>query len=64
MKPYQERVILEQQALVDNIIKLEAYLKNIPHEAIDVGQLPLMIVQLEAMNTYNQVLKERIKLFI
>ena len=63
MKPYQERVILEQKELSERIVKLEQFLSNGDHSDVDIDQKAVLAKQLIAMKEYNRILNERILLF-
>lgn len=63
MKPHEERVVKEYEELEDKIQKLETFLDKPMPEDMDQAQYGLLQVQLKAMETYSQILVQRIRLF-
>lgn len=58
---YYDRMIIEQEDLLKRIDSLKAFLDSEKPSYFDEKQEPLMKIQLRAMETYNEVLKQRIK---
>jgi len=63
MKPWQERLVKEQEELRVKIRKLTAALENDELNITSGTQFMLLSRQLEAMITYSECLGERIGLF-
>lgn len=63
MEEYQKKVIDEQKALQEKIIRLENFLGDYDKRLIpSKAEYSLLCNQLEAMNSYNNVLLDRITL--
>lgn len=63
MEDYQIRVVEEREELQEKINKLVAFNASDAFKKIDTDQRSLLKCQLLAMETYNQILKERIDRF-
>lgn len=63
MEPYQERVVQEQNDLVDKIEKLEKFIASDVFSGLDLDEQRRLIDQLAYMNGYNDVLTARIEAF-
>lgn len=60
---YKEKVIVEQQELLEKISKLELFLSNSNHSDIELDHKALLVKQLIVMKEYNRILTERLLLF-
>ncbi len=60
---YKEKVIVEQQELLEKISKLELFLSNGNHSDIELDHKALLVKQLIVMKEYNRILTERLLLF-
>lgn len=63
MQPYQQRVIAEQQQLQERLDGLSAYLSRGKAENVTDSEWEDLILQEEAMDTYNVILNRRISKF-
>jgi hypothetical protein len=63
MKDYQKRVVVEKKELDVKREKLTAFLQTDVYTKLDVQEQRRLSLQSNAMNTYSQVLKERIDNF-
>ena len=62
MKPYQERVVIEESELNENINRLYRFLAN-DASAVSGPESTLIKIQLAAMTTYRLLLAARIETF-
>jgi hypothetical protein len=60
LSPFHDRLINEQLQLKENIDKLESFITGIVFNQINPFQKSLLLIQLEAMKTYNQCLIQRL----
>ena len=60
MSTFKERLIEEKAQLQEKIEKLESFVQSDNFQKIDAVQMSLLNCQLFAMQTYNQILIERI----
>lgn len=56
-----ERVVEEQNELRDKITKLALFVYSAKIDTVDEKQARLLKIQLRAMETYNDILTERLK---
>lgn len=59
MKPHEQRVIDENTALVEKIVKLRAFTQTATYEALDKEDQTLLRLQLSAMLMYSDILCAR-----
>lgn len=63
MEEYQQRVIDEQEALVEKIVKLTQFTLTDKYRKLTVEERNLLIEQHGAMSAYNHILADRIAKF-
>lgn len=63
MKPYQQRVVNEKAELDDRLGKLKTFLETEVFSDLDNDERKRLQLQFLAMNTYSQILGERIAHF-
>lgn len=63
LKPHQQRVVKEQEDLLDKIKKLEIFLWNDLFNSLDSREKTRLIQQLAYMKSYCYILTERIHNF-
>lgn len=61
MSDFKTRLVEEQAQLEEKLNKLDGFLVTEKINGIDDVQKALLTVQVTAMNTYNQCLKERLE---
>jgi len=60
--PFHQRLIAEKDELDEKIKKLQSFLESSVFGAIEPAQQVLLRVQVKAMDTYSQILTERLSL--
>ncbi|MCP3017467.1 crAss001_48 related protein [Cupriavidus basilensis] len=63
MKPHQQRVVDEKQALDGNIDKLYAFFSNPIYSDVPAAEQVRLVRQYSAMRQYSSILGERIEAF-
>lgn len=62
MSDFKTRLIEEQAELEEKISKIDDFIMSKKADEIDPVQKSLLIIQADAMSTYNEILKARIEL--
>ena len=62
MSDFKTRLIEEQAQLEEKISKIDDFIMSKKADEIDPVQKSLLIIQADAMSTYNEILKARIEL--
>ena len=62
MSDFKTRLIEEQAQLEEKISKIDDFIMSKKADEIDQVQKSLLIIQADAMSTYNEILKARIEL--
>jgi hypothetical protein len=62
MDTFYDRLLREGTELSERILKLAEFLQSGKAQDIDPKQLSLLRIQIQAMQTYHQILRERIAL--
>lgn len=62
MSDFKTRLVNEQKELEERITKLETFLESQDSYEIDPVQRMLLVIQLNAMRTYNECLEARLSL--
>ena len=62
MSDFKTRLTTEQEELLSKMVKLEEFIKSNEYETIEENQQILLVIQFNAMRTYNAVLVSRIAL--
>ena len=62
MSDFKTRLVEEQAQLEEKISKIDDFIMSKKADEIDPVQKSLLIIQADAMSTYNEILKARIEL--
>ena len=62
MSDFKTRLVEEQAQLEEKISKIDDFIMSKKADEIDQVQKSLLIIQADAMSTYNEILKARIEL--